>query len=144
MNECSAAVCSDVALRQTYGEAESTSNNLGRILTIVTLARASRDIRWSNWGISLSLKSHTIRQDIKTQCFGTNVHIYVPCGTYRNILRLHSCAYVRASPPSCCVHRLSENMLIHATGTRMSFVHLYYKGHRHRGPSTIQTPMPVL
>lgn len=112
-------VCSDVALRQTYGEAESASNNLGRFLAIVRLVRALWGIRESNRGISLSLKSHTNRQDIKTQCFGTNVPIYVPCGTYRNILRLLAVLMFLHPHPRVlpCVHRHSENMLVHAAET---------------------------
>lgn len=109
-------VCSDVALRQTYGEAESAANNLGRFLAIVRLVRALWGIRESKRGISLSLKSHANRHDVKTQCFGTNVPICVPCGAYRNILRLLAVfiflhPHPRVSP---CVHRHSENMFVHA------------------------------
>jgi hypothetical protein len=112
-------VCSDVALQQTCGEAESASNNLGRFLAIVRLVRALWGIGVSNRGISPSLKSHTNRQDIKTQCFGTNVPIYVPCGTYRNILRLLAVLMFLHPHPRVlpCVHRLSENMSVHAAET---------------------------
>jgi len=112
-------VCSDVALRQTYCDAESASNKLGRFFAIVRLVRALWGIGMSNWGISLSLKSLTNRQDIKTQCFGTNVPIYVPCGTYRNILRLLAVLMFLHPHPRVlpCVHRRSENMSVHAAET---------------------------
>jgi hypothetical protein len=94
-------VYSDVALRQTYGQAESAANNLGGFLAIVRLARALWGIRESNRGISLSLKSHANRQDVKTQRFGTNVPICVPCGTLQKPSYGSWLCYVLTSPPAC-------------------------------------------
>jgi len=137
-------VCSDVALRQTYGEAESASNNLGRFLAIVGLVRALWGIRDSNRGIFLSVKAHTNRQDIKTQCFGTNVPICVPCGTetsYGSWLCL--CSYI-PTRVYCLVFVIIRKtcwytqLKLAAPGIRMFFVRLHYKGHRHRGHSTFK------
>jgi len=134
-------VCSDVALRQTYGEAESASNNLGRFLAIVRLVRALWGIRESNRGISLSLKSHTNRQDIKRSVLAQTClymcHVALTETSYGSWLCL--CSYI-PTRVYCLVFIVIRKtcwymqLKLAAAGIRCSLYVFVTMGHRHRGP----------